>query len=123
LAASVITTCTSNACCCNARTSSAALYAAMPPETPTVTFIETFYESSEARRNASDPVAIASLENRESGNVWRLDFGLQHRSLSSNVANLARGNLILCHSAWFSRTRCHQRGRSVLKLTRPAGGY
>ena len=38
-AASVITTCTSSAWRCKARTNSAALYAAMPPETPTVTFI------------------------------------------------------------------------------------
>ena len=39
VAASVITTCTSSAWRCSARTSSAALYAAMPPETPTVTRI------------------------------------------------------------------------------------
>ena len=35
-AAAVMTTCTSTAWRCNARTNSAALYAAIPPETPTV---------------------------------------------------------------------------------------
>ena len=44
VAASVITTWTSRAWRCRARTSSAALYAAMPPETPTVTLIVTIVE-------------------------------------------------------------------------------
>ena len=38
-AAAVITTWTSRACRCSARTSSAALYAAIPPDTPTVTLM------------------------------------------------------------------------------------
>src|ERR1035437_10156840 len=38
-AARVITTCTSSEYCCKARTSSAALYAAMPPVTPSVTLM------------------------------------------------------------------------------------
>src|SRR5271170_1829277 len=62
-AASVMTTWTSRACRCRARTSSAALYAAMPPETPTVTFIARLY----ARGTRGQQVAVCAKVGRRGG--------------------------------------------------------
>jgi hypothetical protein len=66
-----MTTWTSTACFCKARTSSAALYAAIPPDTPTVTLINEIVDrltaSSPAQRNG-DRLA-RTLENSRASQI------------------------------------------------------
>ena len=112
-AASVITTCTSSAWRCKARTSSAALYAAMPPETPTVTFIAMIVTLL-----ASSPVLRLSL--RVQSNVVSNPLSATSPWAARRL-DLARGDLFLGDAAGLVGAGINQRLRAILKLPGATG--